>query len=426
MRQDDPGEGAFMTVAFKRALQAALPEGLGIHWVAIAVFAALPIVGVVNGPSYALLVFGLAAIRLLHQIVTKRRGVTVDRRLGLLGLSFVALCCLSALWSVNAAQSLRASLQIALILAASLVTIGTEEWADNAAHWIIKVLMVAMVVGAAAVSADMVTGYKLTLLHAAWYAPVQAHKYNRGLNYLVFITWPVLAYLVWQGRTRLAVAMAALVALPVLLGLSGSARTAALVGILVVALVRWAPRFGPRILGGAALLIPVGLPLALRALSGFRAGLAPHLPFSGVHRLEIWDYMTLRTFERPLLGWGFSTAKSLPVSPDEIKRYLYADGVGIYPHNQWVELWAGLGAAGIALGCIFLMMVLRRISRLPDQIRPFAYAGFASAMACSLFNYEISTDSWWAALAAASLLFSLLAKAMESTPARPAVVSPAR
>jgi len=141
-----------------------------------------------------------------------------------------------------------------------------------------------------------------------------------------------------------------------------------------------------------------------------RAALARFLKMSGVARLEIWDYMTARVFEHPIRGWGLLNAKYLPIHPDELARYSYTDARGIYPHNQWLELWVELGALGAALGLVLAVLLLRRVRLLPECLRPFGYAAFASAMTVASVNYEVTTDSWWCALAASAVLFSILGR----------------
>jgi len=106
------------------------------------------------------------------------------------------------------------------------------------------------------------------------------------------------------------------------------------------------------------------------------------------------------------------TATDLPIRPDELAGYLYTDARGIYPHNQWLELWVELGALGAALGLAFVLLLLARIRRLPQALRPFAYAAFASAMIVASVNYEVVTDSWWCALAASAVLFGMLDRLM--------------
>ena len=102
--------------------------------------------------------------------------------------------------------------------------------------------------------------------------------------------------------------------------------------------------------------------------------------------------MTARVLAHPLRGWGLRNASFVPIHPAELAGYLYAGPGGIYPHNQWLELWVELGALGAALGLAFALLVLRRVRRLPASMRPFAYAAFASAMTIASVNYEVVTD----------------------------------
>jgi O-antigen ligase len=80
----------------------------------------------------------------------------------------------------------------------------------------------------------------------------------------------------------------------------------------------------------------------------------------------------------------------------------------LYPHNQWLELWVETGALGAAAGLAFALLLLRRISRLAAPLRPFACAMFVSAVVISNVNFEVTTDSWWAALAASCWLLAVV------------------
>jgi hypothetical protein len=211
----------------------------------------------------------------------------------------------------------------------------------------------------------------------------------------------------WWGRAFLL--LFAVIAAEAI-GVSLAGRVAVVVGLAVL-LLAWAlPRLLPACLAVGTGLFVAGLPWLLHDLAMRRATLAPFLKRSGVHRLEISDYMTARVFERPLLGWGLLSAKSVPIHPAELAQFLYVNPNGVYPHNQWLELWVELGGIGAAIGLTFAGLVLWRIRRLPVTIRPFAYATFAAAMAVACVNYEITTDSWWAALGASAALFVLLGR----------------
>jgi O-antigen ligase len=226
------------------------------------------------------------------------------------------------------------------------------------------------------------------------------------LDYLVILIWPVLAYWTCHDK-KMNMAMVASLVVPVLLSLSGTARAATLVGLATYVSVFRMPILAPRLIRLTALLIPVLLPPLLWWFADFRTAISSLIPTSGLHRLEIWDYMMHRTLDRPILGWGAMSSKLVPISPEEISHYTYADSIGIYPHNQWMQFWVELGAVGTAIALAFVWIVCRRINQMPVTLRPYAYAAFAAAFATSLFNFEISTDSWVAALAVTALAFGL-------------------
>src|SRR5438128_1117330 len=66
-------------------------------WAPVGVFAALPTVGLAAGPSYASLVMGLSALRL---IVALPERPYIDRTLAAVVVSFIVLGWATILWSV--------------------------------------------------------------------------------------------------------------------------------------------------------------------------------------------------------------------------------------------------------------------------------------------------------------------------------------
>jgi hypothetical protein len=73
------------------------------------------------------------------------------------------------------------------------------------------------------------------------------------------------------------------------------------------------------------------------------------------------------------------------------------------------------GALGAILGLGLSLLVLHRIRRISAVIRPFAYAAFGAAVLISCVNFEVTTDSWWAAVAASGFLFATLQHAVVSS-----------
>jgi O-antigen ligase len=385
------------------------------RWAPVVVFAGLPTLGLVAGPSYSSMIIGLAVVQLLSGLTAGRGLPPIDRPLAVTAGLFLLLCWASAAWSIVPRESVRGALGLTGVLVALLVFHAGRTDRPEVIETLFRVLLVATLVGSVLACLDMALGYPLESLVSTKPGVHAATKYNRGADYLVLIAWPLLAHAWWRRRWwavgALGLAMAVMLAVTVSL----AARVAVVAGVVVLVLAWAAPRLVAILLVWGVAAFVAALPLALRLLAARRAELARFLKPSGVNRLEIWDYMTARVFEHPLRGWGLLSAKYLPIHPDELARYLYADARGIYPHNQWLELWVELGALGAALGLVFALLLLRRIRLLPACLRPFAYAAFASAMTVASVNYEVVTDSWWCALAASAVLFSILGRLVADT-----------
>jgi O-antigen ligase len=146
--------------------------------------------------------------------------------------------------------------------------------------------------------------------------------------------------------------------------------------------------------------------------------LAARIKPSAVHRLEIWDYMSRRAFERPWTGWGWWTARDLPIRPEELARYKYVTPAGSpHPHGNWVQLWVETGVVGVALGLVFALLVIWRVWRMPKPYRPFGLACATSVFVIALASFDLASDSWWAVLAATATLFAILPKPAAGNPA---------
>jgi exopolysaccharide production protein ExoQ len=385
------------------------------QWPVIAVFAALPTVGLVQGPSYAGLIFGLAVVQLVVGVCLLRRLPVIDRQLGLLAAAFAAWCWASVAWSIDPTGSAAAALQMTAILAGSLIFLASPRLTGDAADRLFNVLFFATLTGGVIFIGDRALGYPIQSAFMGHSLAPVATKYNRGLDHLVLIAWPQLAYSArrgdWRGGLLLAVAVTTIEAI----GFSLAGQVGIMAGLAVLVLAHWRPRLAAPAIAGGTILLVAGLPFGLRVLAEHRATLAPYLKPSGLHRLEIWDFMTARVLEHPLPGWGFGIAGRLTISPEELSHFVIQHEQGIFPHNQWLGVWVETGAPGAAIALGFALLVLWRIRRLGDMFRPFAYATFASALAISYVNFEVKTDSWWAALVAGAYLLMTLDATTEPT-----------
>ena len=380
------------------------PLALARQSLFLAVFAVLPVAGLVSGPAYAPLLFGLAALSLPLMAAERNGWPRPDVPLMLIALLFLSVCAAGMAGTFSPRLTRERVVQMAGIAVACLFLLRLPPPPPKMAARLFHVLFWCVAAGIAVLGAD--TAFDYPLQHALGGPAANiGTKYNRGVIALAILVWPMVANLSARGERGRAQLMFGFVLLGCLVGLSATGLLSLAVGFFAFLLALKAPRAARLLLGGGMAALALALPWLLRIATAERPALAPYVKWTGVHRLEIWDYMSARILERPLSGWGLGTAKVVPIHADELASYLYADATGIYPHNQWIELWLETGLPGVVLGIALLLLALKRSE---GRWAAYALGAVAAALTASMLNFEITTDSWWACLAGAALLFRLL------------------
>lgn len=258
-------------------------------------------------------------------------------------------------------------------------------------------------VGAAAITLDV---------HKSVLPIVRADRYsifNTGIIVLILLSPLVVVQMNRRTRKRWDVLyVAAVVALAFVLGAS-SAYMTAFAGIIVAVLCR---KFGQQVtqlaaaLSVAAIVVfPVALPLVLDRLDvemSQHVGedrIAKNVEFMGSlgHRYYIWRFALERAVERPFLGWGFDTSRSVPgghTSIDYGKELM-----PLHPHNEILQVWLELGVPGL----LILAAVVWYLFRPPhgtDRLLPETEWVRTATVTMILVVGSVSFgiwQSWWAA-----------------------------
>ncbi len=373
----------------------------------------LPFAGVVAGPAYAPLVFGVAAAQVVYRALARRRLPQFDASSLILAALFAGLCFASAAWSVVPGHTLAGAAQVTAVFLGALIFLAQPALSEKTTTKVMRAMALAYLAGALILAFDASIGYPIQHFLSGD-APNAATKYNRGVAYAVLIAWPVLGRL-WRDRDwRFALPLVLGMSLSAAIGWSLTAKIAALSAVAALLAASFAPRIVNWALAAGTAVFAAAVPFLLRAASDYRDWLFPYLKQSGQVRLELWNYMTARVFERPILGWGFWSAAFLPIRPRELASYTWVHTAGLYPHNQWLQLWVETGILGAVLAIVFVLLALKRARGLALPLQPFACAAFAAAVTVSLADFDLATDSWWAALAVCAYLFKTAAHADRS------------
>lgn len=246
------------------------------------------------------------------------------------------------------------------------------------------------------------------LLHLVKGPNTDLTEYNRGISYLVIIALPILGYLWISGKKKEAVIFGLMLLFPTSYTDSRATKAAYLLGLSVMIGASFFPRFVRHALEVTFIFL-LSFPFSVTWLFLYHHNLLDHLPPSWMARVEIWDYMSYRIFDRPFWGWGMGSSHSLSFQEPHLQLYRYSTLFpASHPHDAIVQMWVELGLPGLLLGTLFSFYLLKAASRLSARLVPFALGAWTSALAVSLVAYSFWDDSLFGAFALTALTFALL------------------
>ncbi len=229
-------------------------------------------------------------------------------------------------------------------------------------------------------------------------------RFNRGVTILALMIWPVTLAL-WNRSPAQAI-IGGLVALALVSGFASSAAILAVAaGILCCALTFYLPRVLPYIVAFGVLAAVFAGPFVSQHVAppdDVALGELP-IPNSAHHRLLIWQFTADKIAERPLLGWGFNSSKTIPGNTSSL-------GIGpaalpLHPHNVWLQWWLELGVVGAILGAVLIGGTAWRLREL-DLARAERAISLALLVAMFLIGGVAygAWQSWWIA----AILFAVV------------------
>ncbi len=115
---------------------------------------------------------------------------------------------------------------------------------------------------------------------------------------------------------------------------------------------------------------------------------------SFAHRVAIWDFVTGKIAERPLLGWGLDSSRAIPGGHE---RYdANSELLPLHPHDMALQIWLELGLPGAFLGVALILALARRIGQLEERppAEAFALAALATATINAAGGYDL-WHPWW-------------------------------
>jgi exopolysaccharide production protein ExoQ len=376
-----------------------------------AIYIVATTIGAFAGGLWALLGIGGALLVFALIWLAKRRAPRFDRTLSLFVLSSLAIVALLNFQSSDAAVSWHMLLQQAMIMLPLLLWFSPDIAENVYSPRFFSRVVFAAFIGVSALAIEFALGGPLlravSLLHLAKGPSAYLFEYNRGVSYIAVMAMPLIGYLWIKGLRKEAILLIVILALPFSMTESRATKVAFILGLTVAGAAAFFPRLVKYSLA-TTLFASLAMPFAVTRLYLFHHDWINHLPPSWHNRVEIWDYMSYRIFDRPWLGWGMGTSRLLPYDQPHGSTYQYIASNAGHPHDAILHLWVEIGVPGVALGVIFALLMLYKASRFPKPIVPFAYGAWMAAFCISAVAYNFWDDSLFSLFALTAFAFILL------------------
>lgn len=367
--------------------------------------------GLLSGGSWA--VFGMGGALLLGVLgwAADRRFPRPDPKFAFFVAAFLLVSALSVFWAVNAHAAAIGALKMTSILV-PLLWLSSPALQARLMQKQLDVIKIGFLLCLGLIFCEIKIA---EILYRNLPDPTfLVSKLNRGLSYSVLLLWPLAAGILGararKNRNLLIGLLAALLLTAFLTTESDATLTGAFLAAAAFLLFRFSGVLGMVcVVGGTLLsLLWPALPILLY---GYSPDFVIKLPNSWRARVEIWDYMSRRIFENPLLGYGMANARFVDISSPNRIYYLSVHNAYGHPHNAMLQIWGELGFGGLAAVGFLCFLALSGLMKLAPRLRAYALAAYSFAFWLSMTAYNFWTDSLWSAFALTALAFVYLNQA---------------
>lgn len=230
-----------------------------------------------------------------------------------------------------------------------------------------------------------------------WWVDEIAPIRSGGAIAAIFI-WPAVL-LLWRRGWRKRLMGAALFCVPIIAASGSSPILAITAGGAGFAITYFGGRKGAYGIAVLAVAMVVAMP-SVNSLKSVQDTVAGHpqgpLPGSADHRLIIWSFVADHIAERPWLGWGFDSSRSIPGATEQ--PAFGFEYLPLHPHNAALQARLELGVPGAVLYGALLCVLLITGTRPRDPVQATRVAMIAGYTVVGNLSYGI-WQSWWVATA---------------------------
>ncbi len=235
---------------------------------------------------------------------------------------------------------------------------------------------------------------------------------NRSLAASSLFVWFYLMTHVVQKQMKFALVLLLAVFLMFTQLASLAAVCAIMITFLSLCFVFAFKKNGQRILSIALPVVLVAFPLTFFYVPPVQTMMhsLDFLPFSAIHRLYIWEFVSQKIMLEPYWGWGLDAARALPGRHNLTP--IGGEFLPLHPHNASMQIWVELGLIGLLSFAVMAWQIAR------DQYNGF----YTNALAIAFVSAYLTIggvgygmwQNWWIACAwIAAVLVKVFAKGIK-------------
>lgn len=386
------------------------------HVLGVAI-AVVPLIAIFNPKGVAPLFAVTAIVALALHLKAHRRFPRLPMPVSLAVLALGLWAAASMLWHVAPSVGRTIALTLPLTLFAGCVLIGAVREIDERQREFLRgAAVVGAVLGAGLALVELGGQFPFSRLYmlvvkdrlAGWDARIPNWEINNGAVAVALFLWPALAVL-WSRGARVRAVILYLMAAAVAVGSGSLAAAVSVAAGAAAALVAALPgKWGRVVLGAGILVIVFGAPAIMSTFPDGRSFARDHpgLPYSVYPRVMIWQFVTERIWQAPVLGHGVKSSRALGDNRPRLDFFIGSDPrtripantqpVPLHPHNGVLQVWLELGGVGAAIGAALLLGILGAIFRRRPRDGLFHAANAALigglCIACVAFGLW---QGWW-------------------------------
>ena len=328
----------------------------------------------------------------------------------LLALLPALWCLASAGWAEAPGRAAATALSVGgFVLLGSATARALSEEPPAALDRMLRLMAWGLGIGIAMAFIDQVTGNGLRAALRGMRQATETLFFGlKPAGSVIAVLLPLVPFLPVPRLARVALVVGGLLTL--LLLPASSAKIAALAGLLVLA-AAW--RLGPWVARGIGIALAAGFVAAPLVFGAALPRLPPleTIPPSAAHRILIWDFALARIAERPVLGWGGESSRTVPGGRDTfdaatLDRFGLASPASrawfarkeaqrlpLHTHNAMLQVWLELGGIGAALVALLML----RLGWAAGASGPAGAGVLAAAVTVGMLSYGIWQE-WWIGL----------------------------